>query len=586
VSNPQHQQPSAIGVPPSPTAGPSSAPARAWRYVGGGRGFVWLSLAVATLFVLPVLAVVVNIFVPSGGAWSHLAGTVLPRYIANTLWLVLGVGLGVPVIGAGTAWLVTMCRFPGRRVFEWALILPLAVPAYVMAYTYTDFLQFTGPVQGLLRELMGWGAGDYHFPEIRSLGGAIVMLIFVLFPYTYLLCRAAFLEQSVCALEVSRTLGCGPFGSFFRVALPLARPAIAAGTTLALMETLADYGTVSFFGVPTFTTGVIKAWIGLGDRVTAAQLASALLSLVFLVLVLERWSRGRARYHHTSMRYQRLPDYHLPGWRGALASVACATPLVIGFLLPAAILLKMTLEAGDQQFGTRFFTLAVNSFSLAGLTALLAAVLACLMAYGARVRPGRLTGLANRTVALGYAIPGAVVAVGTLLPLAFFDNAIDGFMRETFGLSTGLLFTGTIFALVYAYLVRFLAVSLNTVEASLTKVRPSMDDAARSLGHGPAATLVRVHVPLMWAGLSTACLLVFVDVMKELPATLVMRPFNFDTLAVRAFNLASDERLSEAATASLVIVAVGILPLILLSRTIARARPGANLPQASPAEAG
>ncbi len=555
------------------------------RAVGGGRGFVWLSLAVATLFVLPVIAVVVNIFAPSGGAWSHLAATVLPRYIANTLWLVLGVGLGVPVIGAGTAWLVTMCRFPGRRIFEWALILPLAVPAYVMAYTYTDFLQFTGPVQGLLRELMGWSAGDYSFPEIRSLGGAVVMLIFVLYPYTYLLCRAAFLEQSVCALEVSRTLGCSAFGSFLRVALPLARPAIAAGTALALMETLADYGTVSFFGVPTFTTGVIKAWIGLGDRVAAAQLASALLSLVFLVLVLERWSRGRARYHHTSMRYQRLPDYRLAGWRGALASLACATPLAIGFLLPAAILLKMTLEAGDQQFGARFFILAVNSFSLAGLTALLAAVLACLMAYGARVRPGRLTGLANRTVALGYAVPGAVVAVGTLLPLAFFDNAIDGFMRETVGISTGLIFTGTIFALVYAYLVRFLAVSLNTIEASLAKVRPSMDDAARSLGQGPAGTLVRVHVPLMWAGLSTACLLVFVDVMKELPATLVMRPFNFDTLAVRAFNLASDERLSEAATASLVIVAVGILPLILLSRTIARARPGLDLPKAAPAAA-
>ena len=576
----------AAGVPPPQARGPAALPIRAWRRVGGSRGFVALSLAVAILLVLPVLAVVVNIFAPSGGAWAHLAETVLPRYIANTLWLVAGVGLGVPVIGAGTAWLVTMCRFPGRRLFEWALILPLAVPAYVMAYTYTDLLQFTGPVQSLLREATGWGAGDYRFPEIRSLGGAMVMLIFVLYPYTYLLCRAAFLEQSVCALEVSRTLGCSALGSFLRVALPLARPAIAAGTALALMETLADYGTVSFFGVPTFTTGVIRAWISLGDRVAAAQLASALLGLVFLVLVVERWSRGRARYHHTSMRYQRLPDYPLSGWRGVLASLACATPLTIGFGLPAAILLKMTLAAGDQQFGARFFALAVNSFSLAGLTAVLATVLACFMAYGARVRPGRLTGLANRMAALGYAVPGAVVAVGTLLPLAFFDNAIDRFMRDAFGLSTGLLFTGTIFALVYAYLVRFLAVSLNTVEASLTKIRPSMDDAARSLGHGPAGTLVRVHVPLMWAGLSTAGLLVFVDVMKELPATLVMRPFNFDTLAVQAFNLASDERLSEAATASLVIVAVGILPLILLSRTIARARPGAHLPQAALMEVG
>lgn len=561
-----------------PRAGRRTAPRGA-----AGRGFIWAALAIAGLFVLPILAVVVNVFADSEGTWSHLAATVLPLYVSNTCWLVLGVGLGVPVVGAGTAWLVTMCRFPGRRLFEWALILPLAVPAYVMAYTYTDFLQFAGPVQSLLRGLTGWGYGDYWFPQIRSLGGAIAMLIFVLYPYTYLLCRAAFLEQSVCALEVSRTLGCGVVGSFFRVALPLARPAIAAGTALALMETLADYGTVSFFGVPTFSTGIIKAWISLGDRVAAAQLATSLLALVFAVLLLERWSRRGARYHHTSNRYQRLPDHRLAGWRGVLAFLACAAPLSLGFLLPAAVLLKMTIEAGDAQFGTRFLGLAVNSFTLAGLTAVLAAVLASLMAYGARVRPGPLAGLANRTVSLGYAVPGAVIAVGTLLPMAFFDNVIDAFMRAHLGVSTGLLFTGTVFALIYAYLVRFLAVSLNTVEASLAKIRPSMDDAARSLGQGPAGTLLRVHVPLMWGSLSTAGLLVFVDVMKELPATLVMRPFNFDTLAVQAYNLASDERLSEAATASLVIVAVGVLPVILLSRTIARARPGSSAEAASAA---
>ncbi len=564
-----------IAGPDAGPADPRSAGSRRLAGGPGGRGFTWAALAIAGLFVLPILAVMVNIFAQSEGTWAHLVETVLPRYVSNTLWLVFGVGLGVPVIGAGTAWLVTMCRFPGRRVFEWALILPLAVPAYVMAYTYTDFLQFSGPVQSLLRDLTGWGYGDYWFPAIRSLGGAMTMLIFVLYPYTYLLCRAAFLEQSVCALEVSRTLGCGAAGSFFRVALPLARPAIAAGTALALMETLADYGTVSFFGVPTFTTGIIKAWIALGDRVAAAQLATALLAIVFVVLLLERWSRRSARYHHTSGRYQRLPDYPLPGWRGVLAFLACALPLTLGFLLPAAVLLKMTVEAGDAQFGARFLGLAFNSFSLAGLTAVLAAILASFMAYGARLRPGPLAALANRTVSLGYAVPGAVIAVGTLLPLAFFDNVIDAFMRAHLGVSTGLLFTGTIFALIYAYLVRFLAVSLNTVEASLAKIRPSMDDAARSLGQGPSGTLLRVHVPLMWGSLSTAALLVFVDVMKELPATLVMRPFNFDTLAVQAYNLASDERLSEAATASLVIVAVGILPVILLSRTIARARPGA-----------
>ena len=559
---------------PGPAAPPGPG-ARATPLRGAVvRPFTFAALTVAALFVLPVATVLANLFASSEGTWAHLAATVLPRYVANTAWLVLGVGLAVPVIGAGTAWLVTMFRFPGRRLFEWALILPLAVPAYVMAYTYTDFLQFTGPVQGLLRALTGWDAGGYWFPEIRSLQGAAVMLTFVLYPYTYLLCRAAFLEQSVCALEVSRTLGCGLAGSFFRVALPLARPAIAAGTALALMETLADYGTVSFFGVPTFTTGIIRAWISLGDRVAAAQLASALLGLVFLVLVIERWSRGSARYHHTTGRYQALPTYRLRGTRAALAAAACAVPLIIGFLLPAAILLKMAVEAGDEQFGFRFVGLALNSFTLAGLTAVLAVVLASVMAYGARLKPSRLSIISNRLVGLGYAVPGAVIAVGALIPLAFLDNAFDAFMRARFGLSTGLLLTGTVAALVYAYLVRFLSVSLNTVDSSLAKIRPTMDDAARSLGQSPAGTLVRVHAPLMWGSMLTAALLVFVDVMKELPATLVMRPFNFDTLAVQAFNLASDERLTEAATASLVIVAVGVVPVILLSRTIARARPG------------
>lgn len=534
----------------------------------------WAALAIAALFAVPVISVLANVFVPSHGTWQHLASTVLPSYIANTLWLVLGVGVGVSTIGVATAWLVTMCRFPGRRVFEWALILPLAVPAYVMAYTYTDFLQFTGPVQSLLRDLTGWGPRDYWFPQIRSLGGAIVMLTLVLYPYVYLLARAAFLEQSVCALEVGRTLGCSAWTSFFRVALPLARPAIAAGVALALMETIADFGTVSFFGVPTFTTGIVRAWFSLGDRVAAAQLSAALLGFVLAVLLLERWSRGPARYHHTSARYQHLPDYRLSGWRAGSATFACLLPLALGFLVPACVLLAMSIEAGDAQFGARFLRLAFNSFSLAAVTAAAAVVLAAVMAYGVRLQPSRLTIGASRVAAMGYAVPGTVIAVGVLIPFAFLDNAIDAWVRASFGISTGLLLTGTIVALVFAYLVRFLAVSLNTVEASLGKIRPSMDDAARNLGRGPGATLVHVHAPLMWGSLLTAALMVFVDVMKELPATLIMRPFNFDTLAVQAYNLAADERLTEASTASLAIVVVGILPVILISRAIARARPG------------
>ena len=538
----------------------------------------WIALAIAGLFSVPVVSILVNLLVPSYGTWRHLAATVMPGYVANTIWLTLGVGSSVFVIGVSTAWLVTMCRFPGRRIFEWALILPLAVPAYVMAYAYTDLLQFTGPVQTALREAAGWGPRDYWFPPIRSLGGAIAMLAFVLYPYVYLLARAAFLEQSVCALEVGRTLGCGPWASFFRIALPLARPSLAAGVALALMETIADFGTVSFFGVQTFTTGIVRAWFSLGDRVAAAQLAAVLLLFVLGVLLLERWSRGRARYHHTSARYRHLPDYRLGGWRGAAAWLACALPIAFGFLVPATRLFGMALEAGDAQFGPHFVRLAFNSFTLAAITAVAAVLLAVIMGYGVRLNPSVITRGAARVAAMGYAVPGTVIAVGVLIPFALLDNAIDAFMRANLGISTGLILTGTVVALVFAYLVRFLAVSLNTVEASLAKIGPSMDDAARSLGQGPVGTLIRVHAPLMWGSLLTAGLLVFVDVMKELPATLIMRPFNFDTLAVQAFNLAADERLTEASTASLAIVAVGILPLIVLSQAIARTRPGTGAP--------
>ncbi|GAB4393711.1 MAG: iron ABC transporter permease [Kiloniellaceae bacterium] len=545
---------------------------------GGGRQpwrpLTWLSVLVAALFLIPVASVLFSLTQSGEGTWAHLASTVLPRYLFNTAVLVGGVGIGVPILGAGTAWLVTMCRFPGHRVFEWALILPLAVPAYVMAYAYTDFLQPAGPVQSLLREMTGLTYQEYWFPEVRSLGGAVAMLTLVLYPYAYMLSRTAFLDQSVCALDVSRTLGCGPWATFFRVALPLARPAIIAGTALALMETLADFGTVSFFGVPNFTTGIVRAWISFGDRTAAGQLASILLIFVFLVLWLELQSRGKARFHHATDRYQQLPGRRLKGFAAAAAFLACFLPLFLGFLLPAGVLLTMALAAGDQQFGRRYLELVGNSVTLAVITALLAVGLATLMAYGRRLQGGAVVQLANRLAAMGYAIPGTIIAVGVLVPFAAFDNALDAWLRENLGVSSGLLLTGSIAALIFAYLVRFLAVSLNTVEAGLGKIRPSMDDAARALGARPLRTLGRVHAPMMWPSLLTAGLVVFVDVMKELPATLVMRPFNFDTLAVQAHNFAADERLTEAATPALTIVAVGIPPVILLSRAIARGRPG------------
>lgn len=530
------------------------------------------ALLIALLTGLPVASVGFNLLL--GGTsttWSHLASTVLPEYVANSLTLCAGVGLGVAVVGVTTAWLTAMHDFPGRRFFEWALVLPLAVPAYVMAYVYTDFLQFVGPVQTTLRELFGWEYGDYRFPDIRTLPGAILMFVFVLYPYVYLLARTAFLERAGGVLEAARTLGTGPWRAFFTVSLPLARPAIAAGVALALMETLADYGTVAYFAVNTFTTGIYRAWFSLGDRVASAQLAAILLGFVLLLVALERSTRGRARYHNTSSRH-RPPPGRLHGLAGLAALLACLTPLLLGFLLPAGLLLRMAVGEGDAQFGERFVMLARNSLTLSGITALLAVALAVLLAYSARLSKTFVAQGLNRLVGLGYAVPGTVIAVGVLIPVTRLDNWLAGQWESAFGTNPGLLLTGGIAALIYAYLARFLAVALQTVEASLSKITPSMDDAARSLGLGQGATLRRVHVPILRSSLFTAALLVFVDVMKELPATLVMRPFNFDTLATQAYTLAADERLTEASTAALAIVAVGLLPLIALSRQISRAR--------------
>ncbi|MBK8741299.1 MAG: iron ABC transporter permease [Betaproteobacteria bacterium] len=533
----------------------------------------WLATAVAVMIAIPILSVAVNLFIGgTSDTWNHLAATVLPSYIANTLWLCVGVSVGVILIGVATAWVVSTYEFPGRRIFEWAVVLPLAVPAYVMAYTYTDLLQFVGPVQTWLRAAFGWQAGGYWFPDVRTLGGAIVMFVFVLYPYVYLLTRAAFLARTTGMLEAGRTLGLGPWACFFRIALPLARPAVAAGASLALMETLADYGAVSYFGVQTFTTGIYRAWFGLGDRTAAAQLAAGLLGAVALVLFLERLSRGRARFHNTTERNRPGRGRALRGGKALAATLVCLLPLTVGFLVPAGVLLRFAITDGDAQFGQRFLLLAQNSFVVAALTAALAVLLALVLGYAARTTRQAFPRIVNRTVGLGYALPGSVIAVGVLIPVTHLDNALAAAITAATGYRPGLLLTGGIAALIYAYLVRFLTVSLQTVEAGLGKVTTSIDDAARSLGCGPRETLWRVHLPLLRGSLLTGGLLVFVDVMKELPATLVMRPFNFDTLATQAYTLATDERLAEASTAALAIVVVGILPLIVISRQIARQR--------------
>jgi iron(III) transport system permease protein len=525
------------------------------------------SIPIGLLIALPVLSVGANLFVGAAGdTWSHLAATVLPEYILNSLLLALLVGLGVAVVGVATAWLTAMTEFPGRRVFEWALLLPLALPAYVMAYVYTDLLQFVGPVQTALRETFEWKRGDYWFPEIRSLGGAAAMFVCVLYPYVYLITRTAFLERGSSTFEAARSLGLSPWGAFVRVSLPLARPAVAAGVALVLMETLADYGTVAYFAVPTFTTGIYRAWFSLGDRIAAAQLAGALLAFVLCLLALERISRGRARFHDSGRR--RAERRMLQGSHAWLASLACLLPLVFGFLLPGGLLFRLALQEGDSEFGVRYGVLAGNSLLVAGIAAALAVTLAVLLAYAQRLSGAPVVRGVNRLVSLGYAVPGSVIAVGVLIPVTRLDHWLAAAWLETFGTNPGLILTGGIAALVYAYLARFLSIALQTVESGLARVTPSMDAAAQSLGCGAGETLRRVHLPLIRGSLFTAALLVFVDVMKELPATLVMRPFNFDTLATQTFTLAADERLAEASTAALAIVAVGLLPVLLLARQI------------------
>ena len=561
-----------MSTSPAPLAGKTDARPRF-------QPDVWslLTVLIAGLVALPVITVLAHVFVPTGEVWVHLYQTVLSGYVLNTLGLMLGVGFGTLLIGVGTAWLVVMCRFPGRRIFEWALLLPLAVPTYVIAYAYTDFLQFAGPLQSWLREVFEWGRDDYWFPNVRSLGGAIALMSLVLYPYVYLLTRAAFMEQSVCALEVGRTLGRGPWRLFSSVAVPLARPAIVGGVALALMEALNDFGAVQFFGVDTFTTGIFRTWFGLGEPAAAAQLAACLLVFVLVLLVLERFSRRSARFHHTTGRYRELPQYHLSPLMATLAFLACALPILLGFLVPGGLLLEMHFRVGDPLMGTRFWEFAWNSLRLAAVASVAAVALAVVIGYGVRLKPRPLTRSAARIASVGYAIPGSVIAVGILIPLGWLDQQINLFSRERFGVTPGLILTGTMVVLVYAYVVRFLAVSFNTVEASLTKVTPNMDAASRTLGKTPGRTLTLVHLPVMRSSLLAAGILVFVDVMKELPATIILRPFDFDTLAVRAFDLASDERLAQAATSSLGIVAVGIVPVILLSLAMRKSRPGGGM---------
>ena len=535
-------------------------------------GLSGFAVLVAALLSLPVLVILSYLVQADSGLWQHLLDTVLSDYLINSLLLLLGVGSGVLLLGVPTAWLTSMCSFPGRRWLSWALLLPLAVPAYIIAYTYTGLLDFAGPVQTSIRDITGLGYGDYWFFEIRSLGGAIIMMSLVLYPYVYLMARAAFLEQSVSSIEVGCSLGYSRWRAMWSLALPMARPAIVAGLSLALMETLADYGTVQYFGVSTFTTGIFRTFYGYGDTVAAAQLAASLLAFVILLVLLERYSRRRARYHSAAESRARADLIRLAGSKALLALAICLLPLLGGFVIPAAqLLLWAVFEA--EPLGWDFVRLAWNSFSLAFLAAVVAVTLAVIIAYAQRAHPSKPVRAVLAMPAFGYALPGTIIAIGVLIPLAWMDHRLIAFAQNLGWESPGLLLSGSLIALLFAYTVRFLAVALGSVQAGLDSIKPSLDQAGRSMGHSPLAILRKIHVPLLRSSVLTAALIVFVDVLKELPATLILRPFNFNTMAVRAYELASDERLVDAAPASIMIVLVGLIPVLLLHSSIARRRP-------------
>ncbi len=531
---------------------------------------VWL---IAAIVLLPVVSVLWLAAFPEENIWPHLFETVLPDYVQSTLLLMLGVGVLSAALGVSTAWVTTMYEFPGRRYFEWALLLPFAVPAYVIAYVYTDMLEYSGWLQSWLRELFGWQtARDYWFPEIRSLGGAVIMMALVLYPYVFMMVRATFIEQSASLRDAARTLGCSRRQVFWRVSLPTARPALAVGLALVLMETLNDFGTVDYFAVRTLTAGIYDVWMNMGNIGGAAQIASVMMLFIVVLIGMERFSRRKQKQFSRGDRFKRFNRTKLSGRTAFACWLICFVPLAFGFLIPVGSLARHAVVYFDVSWTPEFIQMSWNSFSLSAAAALGTVILGLVLAYGKRLVKVASVQRAVALSGLGYAMPGAVLAVGVVIPLAAFDNGIDRLFESWFGISTGLLLSGTVFAVVFAYMVRFLAVSSGSIESSLEKVTPSMDMAARSMGYSTLEILYKIHLPIIKPGVLTAALVVFVDCMKELPATLVLRPFNFDTLATHVYQFASDELLEESALSALVIVLVGIIPVILLSRSIIAAR--------------
>ena len=529
----------------------------------GSVAWTVMAILVAIPVALPLLVVVAALLFPTTAVWSHLMQTVLLTYTVNTLSLMLIVAVLAASIGVGAAWLTAHYRFPGSGWLGVALILPLAAPAYVVGYVYADLFDATGPVQGMLRSLAGVQLGDYYFPAVRSLGGAGFVIALVLYPYVYLLAKTSFQSQAGALYESARVLGMGRSQVFWRVAVPVARPAIIGGLALVMMETIADYGVAEHFGVPTFTTGIFRTWYAMGEHDAALKLAGCLFLLVAVLVVLEQSARRGERFNPLSRNVaaEKIP---LGGVAGLLAAGLCLLPVLGGFIVPVGTLLWYAVAQGDPLLGRGFYVYGLNSISVAVVAAGVCAAVALLLNYAARLRRDRWLNLGVRLATLGYALPGMVLAVGVLLPLTYIDRALAQYLTESLGRPVGLLLTGSIFALVLVYVARFLTVAFNSTQTAMHQLHPQLDAVARTLGNSPAGVLRRVHLPLLRPAVLSGLLLVFIDVMKELPATLILRPFNFETLATRVYRLASDERLSEASTAAVIIVALGLLPTIWL----------------------
>jgi iron(III) transport system permease protein len=539
-----------------------------------------LGLGALALIALPILTTIYLALGAGTSIWPHLLSTVLPGSIRDTLLLMLGVGVFTMVTGTGAAWLITMYHFPGRDLLDRLLVLPLAMPTYITAYAYVELLDYSGPVQRAARQLFGApSARDSWVPDIRSLGGAIFIMSAVLYPYVYLSARASFVQQSVCVLEVARTLGRTSIGAFWSVALPLARPALAAGVALVLMETMGDLGAVQYLGVRTLSASIYDTWQQRGSLGGAAQIAILALIFIAALYAMEQMARGAGRTAATTGRSRPIPFAELSGHRGWAALGLCALPVLLGFVIPCLLLVEHALRNLGETVTPAFWQAAWHSVLLSGLAAIACTALALALAFARRTtltgrsmahaRPDRFIAAAYRFAGLGYAIPGTVLALGLLIPLAAFDNAIDGLLRRTLGISTGLVISGSLLILVLAYTIRFLTVSLGALEAGFDRLSPNLDAAARTLGETAASTLRRVHLPLLVPPLGAAALLVFVDSMKELPATILLRPFNFDTLATHVYSYASLEQFDRAAPGALAIVLVGLVPILLLHKAIA-----------------